>query len=184
MHFIIFSPWCYRASFFFFPTSSLCFLRQGSIFWKPKKKNLRSSGAALVFPPIAASWMKINEKTFPLAASALGILRKFNYGDSSPAKFNNIRITRTMISLGIVTLLLSDAPNRPSLRRPRPFPRIGRLTDRPTGVPLSDDGVIQPGRAAAKEISADAAVAAVFIRARRRFFSHQKRNKERRRSLF
>lgn len=95
------------SSYFFPPKSSLCFLRQGFIFGS-QKKSLRSSG---VFPPITVSWMETNEKTFPLAASALGIVRKFNYGDSSRAKFNIICITPTLIPLGIVTLLLSDAPN-------------------------------------------------------------------------
>lgn len=139
VHFIIFSPWCYHASFcIFFQSQAFVFCAKLPSLEAKKKKNLCSSSPELVFPSIAVSWMKINEKTFPLSASALGIVRKLNYGDSSQAKCNNICIIRAMISLGIVTLLLSNPPNWPSLRRLRTFPRIGR----PTGVRSSGGGVI------------------------------------------
>lgn len=130
VHFIIFSSWCYHTSFFFlfffFSKSSLCILRQVRSLEAKNEPSLL--GLRACFPLIAVSWMKINEETFLLSASALGTVRKLNYGDSFQARFNNICIIRSVIPLGTVTLLLSHTPNRPSPKRLRPFPRIARPT--------------------------------------------------------
>lgn len=114
--------------FVVFSKSSLCFLRQVRSVEAKNEPSLL--GLRACFPLIAISWMKINEETSRLSASALGIVRKLNYGDSSQARFNNICIMRPVIPLGIVTQLLSHTPKRPSPKRLRPFPRIAR----PNGV--------------------------------------------------
>lgn len=129
VHFIIFSSWCYHTSFFllFFSSSksSLCIRRQVRSLEAKNEPSLL--GLRACFPLIVVSWMKINGEALLLSASALGTVRKLNYGDSFRARFNNICIIRSAIPLGIVALLLSHTPNRPSPKRLRPFSQ-----DRPT----------------------------------------------------